>query len=377
MDLFIYGTLLHDALISRLAGPGGGQAEMATLTDHAVDRVSGVVYPMLVARAGAVTVGKLWTGLSQAQQNRLDIYETAFGYQRHNIRVTTADGASHDATAYFPPSDLAGGGVRWSFAEWQTAQAAQNLEAAAEIAAFDPPLSADALARQWSMIAHRAEARLRARTENAPATLRHAAQPDDTNLVGAPVVHGDFFRFAQVGLRHRRFDGRTSDELQREVFVGVDAAIVLPYDAARDRILLVEQFRAGTFLRADPNPWSLEPIAGMVDAGETPADCARREALEEAGLTLTTLQRMFAFYPSPSSTTDYFYCYLAPVDLPQTDDWHGGLADENEDLRLHVVDRVAAMALIETGEITAGPLIAMLYWLAVNRDRLDVAPDAP
>ena len=336
---------------------------------------------MLVARVGATAQGKLWTGLSAAQLNRLDIYETAFGYDRRAVQVTTADGATHAATAYFPPPRLVSGGEPWSYAAWEVSAAAQNLETAQEIAAFDPPLSPEALARQWPMIAHRADARLRARATATPATLRHTAAATDAALDAPPELHGDFFRFAQLRLQHRRFDGATTPTLIREIFVAVDAAMVLPYDAARDRVLLVEQFRVGPFLRADPNPWSLEPVAGIVDAGETPEDCARREALEEAGLTITTLEKMFAFYPSPGSSTDYFHCYLAPFDLPDMGHWHGGLASENEDLRLHVIDRATAMDLIASGEIAAGPLITMLYWLAANRaqssDPLDVAPDPP
>ncbi len=377
MGLFLYGTLMHDGLMAALAGPGGGSGVPATLADHAVDRVAGAVYPMLVARAGAVTHGKFWTGLTADQLQRLDIYETAFGYDRRAVQVMTINGATHAATAYFPPPDLTSGGELWDYAAWESAAAAQNLEAATEIAAFDPPLDPDALARQWPMIAHRAEARLRGRASTAPATLRQNPGPDNAALVAPPILHGNFFRFAQMRLRHRRFDGQTSDTLLREIFVAVDAVMVLPYDASRDRILLVEQFRAGPFMRSDPNPWSLEPVAGIVDAGETPEDCARREALEEAGLTITTLERMFSFYPSPGSSTDYFYCYLAPVDLPDTGHWHGGLASENEDLRLHVIDRAAAIGLIASGEITAGPLITMLYWLAAHRDRLEFASTAP
>ncbi len=55
---------------------------------------------------------------------------------------------------------------------------------------------------------------------------------------------------------------------------------------ARDRVLLLEQMRAGPMLRGDANPWMLEPVAGMIDAGETPIRPALRECAEEAGLSL-------------------------------------------------------------------------------------------
>ena len=39
----------------------------------------------------------------------------------------------------------------------------------------------------------------------------------------------------------------------------------------------------GPFAQDDPAPWILEPVAGMIDAGETPETAALRELREEAG----------------------------------------------------------------------------------------------
>jgi len=82
---------------------------------------------------------------------------------------------------------------------------------------------------------------------------------------------------------------------------------------------------------------------------------------------------MFSFYPSPGSTTDYFNCYLALGVLPEPTQYTGGLAEECEDLRLHVLSYYDAMALVDTGEVNVGPLIAMLFWLSRHRDGLRAA----
>ncbi len=164
-------------------------------------------------------------------------------------------------------------------------------------------------------------------------------------------------------LDHVRFDGARATDLPREVLVGADAALVLPYDAARNRVLLVEQVRPGPARRGDPQPWILEPVAGLIDAGETPEEAARREAEEEAGLTLDALIPMFAGYASPGNATDHFYAFLAPCDLPDGHATTGGLASENEDLALHLVGFDDAMGLVDSGEANAVPLISMLLWL--------------
>ena len=53
-----------------------------------------------------------------------------------------------------------------------------------------------------------------------------------------------------------------------EVFVTGDAVSVLPWDHRTDRVLLIEQIRAGLIGRGDPNPWNLEVIAGLRDLPE-------------------------------------------------------------------------------------------------------------
>ena len=220
------------------------------------------------------------------------------------------------------------------------------------------------------MIQKQAWAKLQARTRAAPATVRYAPKGADLSFDRFGATCGQFFGLQQVAIRHQRFDGTQSDSLTREVFLGIDAALVLPYDAARDRILLVEQMRMGPAVLGDTNPWVLEPIAGMIDAGETPEQAALREAEEEAGLTTITLEKINAFYPSPGSSTDYFHTFLGLCDLPVAGQYTGGLASEAEDLRLHPISFDDGMALAASGEITAGPLLMMLYWLALHRDRL-------
>ena len=369
--LFLYGTLTFDPLFALIAGAGDAATRQpATLPDHAVDIVAGDRLPLLIVRKGVVTRGHFWTGLDAQQRLRLDTYELAFGYELRPVTLRLGDGSQVSALAYFPPPKLGSAGHRWVLADWIASDAAITLRTAEELARHDPPLAPAALLRQWKMIAGRAHASHRAATTPATATLRHAAAPGDFTVAAARPLAGDFFKYAALDIGHRRFDSSHVSGLRREVLVGADAALVLPYDAVRDKVLLVEQFRSAVARRGDPNPWCLEPVAGMIDAGETPEQAAHRETVEEAGLTLLRLERMFAIYASPGSTTDHFYCYLGLADLPDDHQSHGGLAEEAEDLRLHVIPLDHALSLIDSGEVNAGPLIAMLLWLVRHRDRL-------
>lgn len=340
-------------------GTGGADGREAVLPGHRVLRSVEGDLPILVPDPAARAAGVVWSLPTEARE-RLDAYELPFGYVRRAVTVEVGS-EPVEAQAYYPPESLEASGEDWSFEGWLRHSLPLPMRRAAEIAAHDPPLDAEAQQRQSPMIEHRAAASLRARP--APTTRRTHASPQDFALRRVRPPVGTFFQFEGLEADHRRFDGERATCLPREVFVGADAALVLPYDRGRDRLLLVEQFRPGPARRGDPQPWILEPVAGLVDAGETPEEAARREAKEEAHLDLKELVPMFAGYSSPGNATDHFYAYLALCDLPDDHAASGGLEAEHEDLKLHLLPFDEAMALVESGEANAMPLISMLLWL--------------
>jgi nudix-type nucleoside diphosphatase (YffH/AdpP family) len=367
MDLFVYGTLKSHALMAAVAGPGPMVPIPATLHDYGVYPVAGNVVPFIAPTQGRQADGIVWQGLSDAQMARLDAYEGAFGYHFGPVIVQTDDGP-RTTQAYLPPEDMAPGTGSWSLTTWEAGHLTPAVLAAQELFALDPRPDYAQLRAMWPMIEGRAWAKFRAAA--APATRRYAPKSGDMVVLPDGPLSGQFFRFQKMQMTHRRFDGARSGVLSREGFVGVDAAIILPYDARRDKVLLVEQARLGPALRHDPNPWLLEPIAGIIDARETPLEAAKREAQEEAGLVDIEMVEAGAFYVSPGASSDYFYAYVGLCDLPQTDTYSGGLPNEGEDLRLHAVSFDAALALADSGEITTGPALYLLHWLLRHRDRL-------
>ncbi len=161
-----------------------------------------------------------------------------------------------------------------------------------------------------------------------------------------------------------------SPVVNRAAFVSGDAVTVLPYDPLRDRVLLVEQFRTGPFARGDHTPWQLEAIAGRIDPGETPEDCARREAVEEAGLTLGALLPVAGYYPSPGAKSEFIYSYVALCDLPDGSAGVFGVAEEAEDIRGHLISFDRLMELVASGEASNAPVLLSALWLQRERGRL-------
>ena len=367
MNLFVYGTLQSIPLMQAVAGGRLGNPVVAQLSGFAVRKHAGDVVPLLCSAVGQVADGIVFSDLDAVQMQRLDIYESAFGYELEDVTLATAQG-NVMAQVYMPPAVSKVTNEGWSFSEWLDQHKAPAIAAATELFSLDPVPEGAQLRSMWPMIETRAWAKSRAVA--GPAKHRYAPSQGDVGITLQHPPQGRFFRYNSVALRHRTFRNTQSDALPREAFVGIDAAILLPYDAARDRVLLVEQIRLGPALRGDPNPWMLEPIAGIVDARETPEEAAYREAAEEAQIKLDHLAHAGPFYPAPGATTDYFYTYVGLCELPMTQAYLGGLPGESEDLRLHPLSFEAAMNLLDTGEIATGPLFYLLYWLARHRARL-------
>lgn len=197
---------------------------------------------------------------------------------------------------------------------------------------------------------------------------------DDVEIVDHRKPYNWFFRMEEYDVRIRRFDGTLGAPTTRAVFRPWDAVMVLPYDPVRDRVLVVEQFRAGPYARGDQAPWMTEPIAGLIDAGETPQATAFREAGEEAGLELRSLELVSQSYPSPGGSADFFTMYVGIADLPDGIEGVGGLVSEEENIRSSLMAWDIFLAKLDADEFWITPLVVIGHWLARHRERLRANP---
>ena len=193
-------------------------------------------------------------------------------------------------------------------------------------------------------------------------------QPD-SELIAREQAFSGFFKVDRIKLRHRLFNGGWSGEMQREIFIRADATCVVPYDPVEGTVVLVEQFRAPV-MGAEQSPWLIELVAGMNEPEESPQEVAHREAQEEAGLTLLDLEPIIEYWVSPGGSTEKVFLYCARVESWGIGGIHG-LADENEDIRVHVLPVESALEMLQTGQINNAAAIISLQWLAMNRSRLD------
>jgi ADP-ribose pyrophosphatase len=188
---------------------------------------------------------------------------------------------------------------------------------------------------------------------------------DDYKIVKREVLHEGFFRLVNYHLQHRKFNGEWSNTYTREVHERPTAAGVLLYDPNLDKVVLIEQFRAGAF-RPGQSPWLLEVVAGIYDEKlETPEEVAIREAKEEAGAEILDLQLISDYFVSPGGTNEYLHLYCGKVDAAKLGGIHG-LPNENEDIRAFTLPRLEAFQLVKDGKIKTAPVIIALQWLQLN-----------
>ena len=200
--------------------------------------------------------------------------------------------------------------------------------------------------------------------ENVPVTFAK----NDVEIIARETLYSGFFSMDLYRFRHRLFNGEMSGEIKREIFERGHAAVLLPFDPVRDEVVLVEQVRIAAYDTSE-TPWLLEMVAGMIEEGESVEDVARREALEEAGLVVGRTKPVLSYLASPGGTTERSSIMVGEVDATTAEGIHG-LADENEDIRVHVVSRELAYQWVEEGKIDNAASVIALQWLQLHYQTL-------
>lgn len=200
--------------------------------------------------------------------------------------------------------------------------------------------------------------------------IQHFSQ-QDIEILGEQTLYEGFFTLKRIQFKHKLFAGGQSGVVTRELLIKGAASAVIAYDPKEDSVILVEQVRIGAAYHPESNrsPWLLELIAGMVEKGEKPEDVALRESEEEAGIQVKNLTHCLSVWDSPGGIVERIHLFAGEVDSTQAKGIHG-LAEENEDIRVHVVKREQAYQWMCEGKIDNGIAVIGLQWLQLNYAQL-------
>ncbi len=109
----------------------------------------------------------------------------------------------------------------------------------------------------------------------------------------------------------------------------------------------------------------IEACAGLLD-GDSPEECARKEALEETGYKISELKKAFAVYISPGAVTELVHCFVAPYSSDMRVNEGGGHDHEQENIEVLEIPFDDAYGMIETGAIKDAKTVLLLQYVKLN-----------
>jgi nudix-type nucleoside diphosphatase (YffH/AdpP family) len=171
-------------------------------------------------------------------------------------------------------------------------------------------------------------------------------------------LSNDHYTLRRAEFDFRRSDGTWQDSQLRESYDMGDGAAVLLLDRTRDTVLLIKQFRWPPFERGY-RQLLIEAVAGKLD-GDAPEACVRREAMEEAGITVGEVELVTWCFPSPGAVTERLSLFIGGYDSAAPRARGGGHESEGEDIEALEVSLDEALAMVKRGEIIDMKTILLL-----------------
>lgn len=123
------------------------------------------------------------------------------------------------------------------------------------------------------------------------------------------------------------------------------------------QFVMVEQYRHGL------GKVQTELCAGVIEAGETPLEAAKRELAEETGFTGGNWELITTISGNPSTTNNLTHCFLARgVELTQPQN-----LDSTEDIAVKILSPAEVVALLMSDELKQSLMTTPLWkYFALN-----------
>ena len=186
-------------------------------------------------------------------------------------------------------------------------------------------------------------------------------------LIDQKTIFKNFLTVSSYRLKHESYRGGWLAPIERVRIEGLNAVSVLLYDAHKDCVAWVEQFRIGA-IESESGAWMLETVGGYRAPNEDAEAVARREVQEEAGCEVLDLVPICEFYVSPGISSERISLFCARVDASRLEGIHG-LQEEGEETRVVVMSADEALGALY-GRINSTSAIVALQWFAAHREEL-------
>jgi len=169
----------------------------------------------------------------------------------------------------------------------------------------------------------------------------------------------------KVTYDYRKKNGEKETHI-REIYDRGNGATILLYNKKNRTVILTRQFRLPTFLNGNSDGRLIEACAGLLD-GDSPEDCAKKEALEETGYQVTKVRKIFESYMTPGADTEILHFFVGEYNKNMKVSEGGGLDEEQEHIEVLDLDFDEAFDMIESGEIRDAKTIMLLQYVKIHR----------
>lgn len=185
------------------------------------------------------------------------------------------------------------------------------------------------------------------------------------DIVERKLLSDNHYRLEKVTFDYEKPDGSTERQ-SREAYDRGNGAAILLYNVANRSVILTRQFRLPTYLNGNATGMLIETCAGMLEE-EDPAECIRREAIEETGYHVSDVTKVYETYMSPGAVTEILYLFIGEYQPEMKRSEGGGLASEHENIEVLEMPFREAMALVEKGEIRDAKTILLLQYAELKK----------
>lgn len=185
---------------------------------------------------------------------------------------------------------------------------------------------------------------------------------DKVDIQSKKLVFDDKYKIEEATFRFLRFDGQMSKPERRLVFERGNSSAAIVWNTDTQKILLTNQFRYPTY---DQGPgWMSETAAGVIDENEDAEETIRREIEEEMGYkVMDKLTHIATFYASPGVSSEKIALYYVEVSSANHSGKGGGLASENEDIKIEEWAPSDLWNALDNKKINDAKTIIAAQWL--------------
>lgn len=183
-------------------------------------------------------------------------------------------------------------------------------------------------------------------------------------------LHRGYIRLSRATVRLP--DGAV---VERELVESGDAACVLAYDPVRRVALVVTTPRIPVIHAEGSGALLTEAVAGRLE-GDSPETCARKEAMEEAGVKLGELEAVGRAWSSPGTSSERISLFLAAYARTDRRGEGGGAEGEHENIIVREAPLTELWAELRAGGDVDLKTLVLVQALRLRRPDLFEATNA-